>query len=248
MQEIMQDPLKGAMGLLNLGGNSGVGGALPWRLLWLPCPPWLPCLLCLLPGALLQSRCPPSRRLMPALARCGVRGVGCEAGGTAEACCGAASVQGGGGGAGGLLGGLAGGLLGGGGGGGGGVGGLLGGLAAAVGGGGGHGGEPNLQVSGGGQAASGVKLPEDTGILITGCQPHETSADACPDGDPNRAFGALSNTLQTVVKAHYSANPDQPLSYRQLVTSVRDIMGQAKFQQNPCLECSHNNAEATFII
>jgi hypothetical protein len=157
-------------------------------------------------------------------------------------------AQGGQGGAGGLLGGLAGGLLGGGGGGGG-AGGLLGGLAAAVAGaGGGAGGEPNLQVSGGGQNASGVKLPEDTGILITGCQPHETSADACPDGDANRAFGALSNTLQTVVKAHYSANPDQPLSYRQLVTSVREVMGQAKFQQCPCLECSHNNAETTFII
>jgi hypothetical protein len=32
------------------------------------------------------------------------------------------------------------------------------------------------------------------------------------------------------------------------VTSVRGIMGEAKFTQNPCLECSHNNAETTFII
>lgn len=31
------------------------------------------------------------------------------------------------------------------------------------------------------------KLGDDVGILITGCQSHETSADACPSGDPKQA-------------------------------------------------------------
>ncbi len=52
------------------------------------------------------------------------------------------------------------------------------------------------------------------GILITGCQSNETSADACPSGNPDKAHGALSNAIQTVVKQHHAQNPGQPLTYR----------------------------------
>lgn len=52
------------------------------------------------------------------------------------------------------------------------------------------------------------------GILITGCQDKETSADACPTGDTSKAHGALSNALHTVVKAHHDANPNQPITSR----------------------------------
>eukprot|EP00798_Chlamydomonas_sp_ICE-L_P019940 gene19940-26648_t len=67
-----------------------------------------------------------------------------------------------------------------------------GGAAAAV---GGAGGDPAAS----GKPQSGKKpadlLDPDVGILITGCQDKETSADACPSGDPNLAHGALSNAL-----------------------------------------------------
>lgn len=58
------------------------------------------------------------------------------------------------------------------------------------------------------------QLAADTGILITGCQSHETSADACPSGNPAKAHGALSNAIQTVVRTHHQQNPGEPLTYR----------------------------------
>lgn len=50
-------------------------------------------------------------------------------------------------------------------------------------------GEPALAVTHT-PGASGTKeqpLPDHVGILITGCQSHETSADACPSGNPKEA-------------------------------------------------------------
>lgn len=61
----------------------------------------------------------------------------------------------------------------------------------------------------GGQATAGGtehKGPA-TGVLITGCQSNETSADACPSGDPAKAFGALTNALTTIVNAQKGQNP-----------------------------------------
>ncbi|PRW33622.1 metacaspase type II [Chlorella sorokiniana] len=128
----------------------------------------------------------------------------------------------------------------------------LGGAAAAGGGqpGGPAPGEPALNVnrppgSGGGREE---KLGDDVGILITGCQSHETSADACPSGDPKQAYGALSNGIRTVITAHAQQNPGQTISYRTLVTGVRQALAQARFSQNPCLECSEENADTPFIL
>lgn len=59
-----------------------------------------------------------------------------------------------------------------------------------------------------------AQLPPHIGVLITGCQAAETSADACPSGDPSRAFGALTNALTTTVKEFKAAYPDQNISYR----------------------------------
>ncbi|KAG6384218.1 hypothetical protein SASPL_155977 [Salvia splendens] len=39
----------------------------------------------------------------------------------------------------------------------------------------------------------------DTSILISGCQTHQTSADATPSGDATKSFGALSNAIQTIL-------------------------------------------------
>lgn len=70
--------------------------------------------------------------------------------------------------------------------------------APAAGGGGGAAlapGEPQLNVThtpeaGGAGTGAGQqpqRLANDVGILITGCQAHETSADACPSGNPREA-------------------------------------------------------------
>jgi hypothetical protein len=57
-------------------------------------------------------------------------------------------------------------------------------------------------------------LPHEVGVLITGCQDTETSADASPAGDHSKAHGALSNALHTVVRVHHEQNPGTPLTYR----------------------------------
>lgn len=80
---------------------------------------------------------------------------------------------------------------------------------------------------------------KDVAVLITGCQAHETSADVRP---PNgMAFGALTKTLSDV----YTENPD--ISHYELVSKVRQKLSRAKFAQNPCLECSEENAHRRFI-
>ncbi|KAL4436715.1 hypothetical protein ABPG75_003854 [Micractinium tetrahymenae] len=111
-------------------------------------------------------------------------------------------------------------------------------------------GEPALAVSHT-PGASGTKeqpLPDHVGILITGCQSHETSADACPSGNPKEAFGALSNGINTVLTAHFKQNPGAPISYRTLVTGVREALARSGYSQNPCLECSPANADSNFIL
>nr|AMB37187.1 caspase-like protein [Neoporphyra haitanensis] len=85
----------------------------------------------------------------------------------------------------------------------------------------------------------GGKLSEDKGVLITGCQAHETSADVRPPG--GKAFGALTNSIQTVLKT----NPDA--SYYDVVSGARTVLSQAKHAQNPCLECSEKNSRLPFI-
>jgi hypothetical protein len=86
------------------------------------------------------------------------------------------------------------------------------------------------------------------GVLITGCQAHETSADACPSGNPAKAFGALTNALTTTVRAaKQKGGPNANVSYRQLVQDVRAVLLQTRFTQNPCLECEPEDADTPFI-
>jgi hypothetical protein len=72
------------------------------------------------------------------------------------------------------------------------------------------------------------QLPDEVGILITGCQDRETSADACPSGDKAKAHGALSNALHTVVRQHHEANPGKPLTYRQACMRVEVMVADRK--------------------
>lgn len=89
---------------------------------------------------------------------------------------------------------------------------------------------------------------EANGALITGCQAHETSADACPGGNPNKAYGAMTNALTTTVAQFKAKHPNGNLSYAQLVTEVRKMLLKAKFTQNPCLECGDDTVSKGFIV
>eukprot|EP00210_Caulerpa_lentillifera_P004788 g4571.t1 len=91
------------------------------------------------------------------------------------------------------------------------------------------------------------QLSEDVGVLITGCQSHETSADACPGGDSKKAYGALSHAIQTVVKLCREKNPTKAITNKDLVFAVRKALSEGRFSQNPCLECSARNADSPFI-
>ncbi|KAJ0443857.1 putative Caspase-like domain superfamily [Helianthus annuus] len=83
-------------------------------------------------------------------------------------------------------------------------------------------------------------LPEN-GILISGCQTHETSADATPSGKPDQAYGALSNTIQMILESN-----DDVSNYK-LVTEARRLLKKQGFTQNPGLYCDDNHAEASFV-
>lgn len=85
-------------------------------------------------------------------------------------------------------------------------------------------------------------VPADCGILLSGCQSNETSADANPSGNAADSYGAFSNAIQTVL-----SQTDGPISNRDLVLQVRKVLQTQGFKQHPCLYCSDQNADAVFI-
>jgi hypothetical protein len=82
----------------------------------------------------------------------------------------------------------------------------------------------------------------DVGILLSGCQSNETSADARPSQDPADAYGAFSNAIQTVL-----SQTDGAISNRELILQVRRVLRSQGFKQHPCLYCSDENADGAFI-
>ncbi|GJQ89009.1 hypothetical protein Tco_0000148 [Tanacetum coccineum] len=84
------------------------------------------------------------------------------------------------------------------------------------------------------------ELPEN-GILISGCQTHETSADATPGGKPDQAYGALSNAIQTILES------ESDVSNYKLVSEARRLLKKQGFTQNPGLYCDDNHVEASFV-
>lgn len=85
-------------------------------------------------------------------------------------------------------------------------------------------------------------LRSDEGVLLSGCQADETSADMSPSMAGGKAYGAFSNAVQMVLKD----NPGQ-LSNREVVMMARKILQAQGFEQHPCLYCSDENANATFL-
>ncbi|KAF0889012.1 hypothetical protein E2562_021070 [Oryza meyeriana var. granulata] len=85
----------------------------------------------------------------------------------------------------------------------------------------------------------------DDGILLSGCQTDETSADVPEDDEAaagGKACGAFSNAIQTVLASH-----PPPVSNRELVSMARRVLSEQGFEQHPCLYCSDANAEAPFL-
>ncbi|TVT99582.1 hypothetical protein EJB05_55010, partial [Eragrostis curvula] len=80
---------------------------------------------------------------------------------------------------------------------------------------------------------------DDAGILLSGCQTDETSADAFLRG---KACGAFSNALQAALAAHPA-----PMSNREVVTMARKVLAEQGFEQHPCLYCSDANADKPFL-
>nr|ABK24525.1 unknown [Picea sitchensis] len=91
-------------------------------------------------------------------------------------------------------------------------------------------------------AGSGKRGLPDMGILVSGCQSDQTSADANPTGNPAHAYGALSNAIQTILAEH-----DGPIPNRQLVMKARQILSKQGFAQRPGLYCTDRLANAPFI-
>ena len=81
----------------------------------------------------------------------------------------------------------------------------------------------------------------DGGILLSGCQTDETSADVAADdeaADGGKACGAV----QAVLAAHPA-----PVSNQEVVSRARELLRDQGFEQHPCLYCSDANADAPFL-
>ncbi|KAI3928791.1 hypothetical protein MKW98_024392 [Papaver atlanticum] len=91
-------------------------------------------------------------------------------------------------------------------------------------------------------AGSGQRSLPDGGILVSGCQTDQTSADANPSGNADDAYGALSNAIQTII-----AESDGKVTNHELVSKARKILKRQGFTQRPGLYCSDEHANAPFI-
>lgn len=90
------------------------------------------------------------------------------------------------------------------------------------------------------------QVKSDEGILLSGCQANETSADMNPSsaaGGGGKAYGAFSNAVQAVLRE----NPRRRLSNREVVAGARAVVRAQGFAQHPCLYCSDENADAPFL-
>lgn len=82
----------------------------------------------------------------------------------------------------------------------------------------------------------------DGGILISGCQTDQTSADASPSGNASEAYGALSNAIQTII-----AESDGGITNQELVSTARKMLKKQGFTQRPGLYCSDHHVDAPFV-
>ncbi|KAJ1400502.1 Caspase domain [Sesbania bispinosa] len=82
----------------------------------------------------------------------------------------------------------------------------------------------------------------DCGILLSGCQTDQTSADASPYGNSDKAYGAFSNAIQTIIE-----ETDGTVTNRDLVLKARKKLQRQGFTQKPGLYCSDDHVDAPFV-
>ncbi|KAJ7949029.1 Metacaspase [Quillaja saponaria] len=82
----------------------------------------------------------------------------------------------------------------------------------------------------------------DGGILISGCQTDQTSADASPQEDSQEAYGAFSNAIQDII-----TETDGNITNKELVLKVREKLKKQGFTQRPGLYCSDHHVDASFV-
>ncbi|XP_039837724.1 metacaspase-6-like [Panicum virgatum] len=91
---------------------------------------------------------------------------------------------------------------------------------------------------------AGLGLPRN-GVLISGCQTDETSADATtPDGV---SYGALSNAIQAVLAGSGRKRGAAAATNRELVVRARELLAKQGYTQQPGLYCSDEHAKLPFI-
>ncbi|XP_004488558.3 metacaspase-5-like [Cicer arietinum] len=82
----------------------------------------------------------------------------------------------------------------------------------------------------------------DGGVLLSGCQTDQTSADASPDGNSKEAYGAFSNAIQAII-----AETDGVVTHRELILKARKKLKRQGYTQKPGLYCSDHNVDSPFI-
>ncbi|XP_043688937.1 metacaspase-4-like [Telopea speciosissima] len=91
-------------------------------------------------------------------------------------------------------------------------------------------------------AGAKTRLLPDNGILLSGCQSDETSADATPSGNSKEAYGAFSNAIQTII-----AESDGAITNQELVLKARRMLKSQGFTQRPGLYCSDYHVHVPFV-
>ncbi|KAG5001047.1 hypothetical protein AAZX31_08G229700 [Glycine max] len=82
----------------------------------------------------------------------------------------------------------------------------------------------------------------DGGILMSGCQTDQTSADASPAGNSASAYGAFSNAIQAVIE-----ESDGAVTNQEIVLKAREKLKRGGFKQRPGLYCSDDHVDGPFV-
>ncbi|KAF7822468.1 Metacaspase-4 subunit p10 like [Senna tora] len=82
----------------------------------------------------------------------------------------------------------------------------------------------------------------DGGILMSGCQTDQTSADASPSGNADEAYGAFSNAIQAIIEETGGAVTNQ-----ELVMKAREKLQRQGFTQKPGLYCTDHHVDTPFV-
>uniref|UniRef100_A0ACD5T906 Uncharacterized protein n=1 Tax=Avena sativa TaxID=4498 RepID=A0ACD5T906_AVESA len=91
-------------------------------------------------------------------------------------------------------------------------------------------------------AGAAARTPPRNGVLISGCQTDENSADlTTADG---ASYGALSNAIQAVLAEEKRG---KAVTNMELVVRARGLLSKQGYIQQPGLYCSDEHADAAFI-